>query len=86
MKRYKIYHYDKHEGYQLVDEINVRTIYDNVFWHKSVPTIGERKCKQILKKIHPWNKVDGIPLMFEDVETGKKHTQNIYRNGTIVIE
>lgn len=86
MKRYKIYHYNQLEGYQLIDEINVRTIYDNVFWHKPVPTIGERKCKQILKKVHPWMNVDGIPLMFENVETGRKHVQEIHRNGTIILE
>ena len=86
MKKYKIYHYNQYKGYQLITELNVRNIYDNRFWHRPVPTIGERKCKESLKKIYPWMNVDKIPVLFEDVETGRKHTQNIYKSGTIVLE
>ena len=86
MKRYKVYHYNNLKGYELIDEINVKRLYDNRFYHKPVPTIGERKCKEILKKIRPWFPADGIMVMFEDVETGTKYVQPIHRNGTIIVE
>ncbi len=84
--KYRIYLYNKFKGYELVEELNVRNSYDSAFFHRPMPTIGERKCKDLLKKMYPWIQSDGVQVLVENVKTGKKHTQNIYRRGTIIIE
>ena len=84
-QKYRIYHYDNRNGYELVEELNVRNSYDSKFWHRPMPTIGERKCKQILKNLYPWMQADNIPVLIENVETGFKHEQRLYRNGTIIV-
>ncbi len=83
-RKYRIYHYDIYKGYELVEELNIRNTYEPVFWKRPMPKIGDKRCKKILKKIHPWFDADSVPVLIEDVETGFKHTQNLYRNGTII--
>lgn len=85
-KRYRIYLYKKRKGYQLIEELNVRNTYEQKYWHKPMPTIGEHKCKKLLDKISPDCKVNEVSVLIENVETGDKHTQNIYRDGTIIID
>ena len=85
MNRYKIYFNEGRKGYKLIDEISVRNLYENRFWFKPMPTIGERKCREIIRKIYPnYTSADGILVVFENVDTGERHSQNIYRNGTII--
>ena len=83
---YRIYRYHKLNGYELVEELNVRKTYDNKRFCKPMPTIGEVTCRRLLKKISPWNPVDKTEVKFENMLTGKSHIQELYKGGTVIIE
>lgn len=84
-QKYKIYQHKFRKGYVLIEELNVRNVYDSRFWHRPMPTIGDRKCKEILKKMYPHMKADGVLVLIENVKTGETYTQKLHRNGTILL-
>lgn len=68
----------------LLCEINVKNQYESSFYFRNMPTIGERTCKKILNNIYPNFKADGVEFLMEDVETGHRGVQKLYRSGTIL--
>jgi hypothetical protein len=84
MNKYKIYYYKERKGYILIDEFSVRTIYDPKKYLKSMPTLGERRCRKILRTISPDVMLDKAKVMIEDMQTGKTHEQYIYKANTII--
>lgn len=84
MNKYKIYYYKDRKGYILIDEFSVRNIYDPKKYLRPMPTLGERKCRRILRTISPDSPIDKANVVIEDVETGKTHEQFIYKANTII--
>ncbi len=82
MKKVKIYTIGKAE---LIAEVNVKNVYEDSFYHRNMPTLSARRCKQILNDIYPHFKADGITLVFEYVDSGFTWTQQLHRNGTILV-
>lgn len=85
-QRYKIYHYRPRKGYELVEELNVRNSFEPSHWRKPMPTIGERKCREIIRKMCPNLKTEGVTVLIENVKTGNRHTQTLDWNGTVIVE
>lgn len=74
--------YDTNNNF--IDCINVKKQYEDNFYFQNMPVIGSKRCKDILNKLYPHFKADGVTFIFEDVATGRRGLQKIYRNGTIV--
>lgn len=83
MNKYKIYYYKDRKGYILIDEFSVRNLYDPVFYRRPMPTLGERKCRKILRMISPDYPIDKASVIVED-EKGNRHSQYIYKANTII--
>ncbi len=64
--------------------MNVKSVYDDTFYHRSMPTIGKKRCSDILNNLHPNFKIEDTLLKFEDTKTGHIGIQKLYRNGTIL--
>lgn len=69
---------------KVIDEINVKSVYDSSFYFRPVPTISARTCARILNKIYPDFKAEKEMLVFENVKTGTKEVQYLHRAGTIL--
>ena len=65
----------------IVKNLRVRSIYESSFYFRNMPTIGERTARKIIKEN---NLYDGCYLIFEDVKTGYKGSQHLYKTGTIL--
>lgn len=85
-QRYKIYLYKPRKGYELIEELNVRNTFEPRRWRKPMPTIGEKRCREIIKKISSNVKTESVTVLIENVKTGNKHTQELNRNGTVITE
>ena len=68
----------------LLAEFNVRNVYESSFYFRPVPTIGARRCRQIINATYPQSKPESMRLLFEDVESGYRWTQELHRDGTIL--
>lgn len=79
MRKVNIYTIGKKE---LITTLNIKNRYESVFWHENMPTIGERRCKEILKKI---GYTDSAYLIFEWCDNGFVWGQELHKNGTILI-
>ena len=83
-QRYKIYFYNIWRGYELIEELNVRNMFEPSFYRRPMPTIGDKKCRKILKKVSPWYPIESESFLIENVDTGHKHMQKIYAKGTVI--
>ena len=69
---------------KIIDNMKVNKIYDS-YYNKKVPTISAKRCRDILNSLYGKNfKIDSQLFVFENVETGCKSLQELYRNGTIL--
>lgn len=69
---------------QLLVEYNVRSSYESTFYHRNMPTLSAKRCRQILDTVSPHFKVESELFTFENVKTGYTGMQKIYRQGTIL--
>lgn len=69
---------------KIAENLRIKSVYDDRFYKRNMPTLSARRCKMILNKLYPHFKADGAQLIFEDVKTGYIGTQTLYRNGTIL--
>lgn len=69
---------------ELVGEYNVRNVYDSRFYHRNMPTLSVKRCREILDSVSPYFKIESELFVIENAETGYTGIQYIYRNGTIL--
>ena len=69
---------------QLLVEYNVRSSYESTFYHRNMPTLSAKRCRQILDTVSPHFKVESELFAFENVNTGYTGMQKIHRQGTIL--
>lgn len=69
---------------ELIGKYKVRNIYEDIFYHRPMPTLGSKICKQILSNMYPHFKADNVPMLFEWDDTKYKGLQSLYRNGTVL--
>lgn len=81
MRKLKIYTIGKKS---LVWSGNVKNVYDSNFYFRTMPTLSEKRCKQILNVLYPHFKAECQTLVFEWVDNGYTGTQELYRKGTIL--
>ena len=77
----KIYKVGKTE---LIGEYNVKSVYDSRFYHRNMPTLSAKRCREILNAVCPHFKVESELFVIENVKTGYTGIQKIFRNGTIL--
>lgn len=81
MRKLKIYTIGKKS---LVWSGNVKNVYESSFYFRTMPTLSEKRCRQILNTLYPHFKADNEYLVFEWVDNGYTGVQMLYRNGTIL--
>lgn len=69
---------------KLVGEYNVRSVYEGSFYHRNMPVLSARRCREILNTVYPNFKAESALFVIENVETGYTGSQNIYRKGTVL--
>lgn len=52
---------------QLLVEYNVRSSYESTFYHRNMPTLSAKRCRQILDTVSPHFKVESELFAFENV-------------------
>lgn len=68
----------------LIGEYNVKNIYDSRFYHRNMPTLSAKRCREILDSVSPNFKIESELFVIENVETGYTGIQYIHRQGTIL--
>ena len=79
--RIRIYTVGKKE---FIGEYRVKSVYESTFYHKNMPILSAKSCREILNKVYPHFKADKELFVFENVDTGYTGVQHIYRRGTIL--
>lgn len=79
--RIRIYKIGKTE---LIEECNVKSMYEDTFYHRNMPMLSAKQCRKILNFISPNFKVDSKEFVIENITTGYIGVQQIFRSGTIL--
>lgn len=69
---------------ELIATYDVKSVYDSNFYHRNMPTLSAKRCREILNIVSPNYKTSSERLVFENVETGHTGTQEVNREGTIL--
>lgn len=75
----RIYKIANHE---LIGEYNVKSAYEERFYHRDMPTLSAKRCREILNTVCPHCKIESETFLFEDARNGHAGMQPIYRQGT----
>lgn len=72
------------EKEKLIGTYNVKNSYESTFYHREIPTLSAKRCREILNSVSPNYKIDYETFVIENVDTGYSGIQKIYRRGTIL--
>ena len=62
---------------------NAKEVYSNIYF-RSMPVLGEKRCKEILSIVSPDFKLTSAILVFEWVDSGYTGVQCLHKAGTIL--
>ena len=82
MRKVNIYKIGKTE---LIASFNVRNVYESSFYFRPMPTLSAKRCREVLNTLYPNFKSNSDYLVFEWDDTKFTWTQNIHRQGTILV-
>lgn len=74
----------KKTGGEPVGEYITRNVFEDSFYHREMPSLTARQCREILDSISPDIKLNSERFVIEDMSTGHTGGQGIYRKGTIL--
>lgn len=67
----------------IAENLKVRSVYSEYYFRK-VPTLSAKRCAKIYNSLYGHFKADGELFLFENVKTGYKGIQALYRHGTVL--
>ena len=69
---------------ELIITLNVRLQYESSFYFRNMPAISAKICRKIIRQLNNGILYNEETLLFENVKTGHRGIQKMYKNGTIL--